>query len=128
MRLLSLDVGLTTGYCVQSEFKVLSLGNIVWDGNAQALRALLKHVLEDTMPDRCLIERPVIMRGELGDSLQAVLNAITGMRLPPCEYCQPSEWKPAFGKVKVPTAGVTVHERDAYRMGRWWLQTRQGSY
>lgn len=130
MRLLSLDVGITTGYCIQDEEgKVLDIGIIEWGGRDQ-LRAQLRDIISDKMPTHSLIEPPVIMRGPLGDTLKEVLEAVNGTRLPPCAYVQPSQWKGTpESKLKVPVKGsLTQHERDAYRMGRWWLQNAQRSH
>lgn len=129
MRLLSLDIGLSTGYCVQTEQGVVLEIGVFKFKDATSTRALVKQVIENWGPDATLLEMPVIIRGKLGDELKAVCDAITGIALPRVSYVTPAQWKGTpEGKSDVPVdSRLSVHERDAYRMGRWWLQSRQGS-
>jgi hypothetical protein len=129
VKLLSLDIGITTGYCVQTKAgKVLDIGTIQWK-NTEFTRQFIKQILADKTPDATLLEMPVIIRGPLGVELKQVCDAITGLALPRASYVTPSQWKGTKeAKLKVPVDyPVTVHERDAYRMGRYWLQSGQGS-
>jgi hypothetical protein len=107
---------------------VLEIGTFVFS-DATSTRVLVKQVLQNWAPDATLLELPVIIRGKLGDELKLVCDAITGIALPRVSYVTPAQWKGTpEGRSEVPVdSKLTVHERDAYRMGRWWLQSRRSS-
>lgn len=120
--LLSLDLGQTTGYAVFKEGEPVETGNIPLRG----YRDILQGIVLDFLPTHSIAERPVIFRGPLGDSLQEVINWTNVVLYHQVKYIHPSDWKQTpFKKHAVPR-GLTPHERDALRMGYWYLSKLEG--
>lgn len=125
VKLLSLDLGLTTGYCIQSpKGHIFQLGILEYESEKQ-FEAMLTHLLTANLPNKYVVEAPVILRGPLGDKLTSVVAATKRVLRQGGDWIEPSQWKGSpEGKLKVPVDyKITPHERDAYRMGQWWLKT-----
>jgi hypothetical protein len=131
MRVLSLDLGVTTGWAVHYRFgdggaALLGNGILSYSTYTTSLPTILR--VWDI--DHVALEMPLLVtRGQLRSQLDNVIawtmSAIGD--LPRTEFYA-SDWKPtAYAKKKVPR-GTTTHERDAIRMGMWFTETRlQGS-
>lgn len=123
--LLSLDLGVTTGWAVfESDIWYPSIhGTCSVEDFASQMDEI---ELIWGRAEKIVLEKPIIVRGNLGNILEGLLW-IAHQVLREHENVvevQPSEWKPhpiASSPVK---KGITVHERDAIRIGRWYLATR----
>lgn len=131
MRVLALDLGVTTGWASLYRFadggaSVVATGVFTYANYTSALPA----ILESWDFDHIAIEMPLLVtRGQLRNQLDNVVawTMSTIEDLPRTEFYA-SDWKPtAYAKKKV-QRGLTPHERDAIRMGLWFTETRlQGS-
>ena len=120
-RVLSLDVGVTTGYAVHyfHPFSLIETGTL----HADVLRKHLDDLKLLHMPSYTVAERPVIVRGPLGDQLENVMSIVRVMFDHQVEFVDPATWKQTpFSEVKCPS-GLTPHERDAIRLGAWFCDT-----
>ena len=122
MRVLSIDLGVTSGYVVMTpEERMLDHGIIDY--------VIYGEVLEELMvkfhPTDYLIEEPVIIRGQIGSKLQVLLQKTDKRLGSVATYVPPARWKnsPA-AKYPLPGRGIlpSQHEKDAYRMALWYLR------
>ena len=126
MIILSLDPGHTTGWCkidvVENQPSYVFSGNIsVKNGNlAHALRHLLNEDLDAVIIERLPHNLPPIM-----STVRTTINEATKSY----EFLEisvevgPGEWKPVTRRYPLPKLDwrTTQHERDAWRMGVFWL-------
>lgn len=117
-QVLSLDVGVTTGYAVH----FLHPFGLVTTGTADV--DVLEHTLRDILllhtPSHSVAERPVIVRGPLGDKLERAMSIVRVALDHQVEFVDPSQWKQTrFSELGCP-GGLTTHERDAIRLGAWY--------
>lgn len=119
MRILALDLGLTTGWaCVDERANVLGLGQIPYQ-DPEAFVNLVSHY----KPDHVVVEPPVIIRGPLGEKLTGVITHVRSI-IPGAVDVDPAQWKNSWwGDAEVPRAS-SQHEKDALRMAYWYLDTR----
>lgn len=121
--LLALDIGITTGYAVYSVGahgippKLKEIGDIQEENFEQTV----KYLRDKYTVSYSVAERPVIMRGDLGNRL-ARLIAITDHELShQIRFIDPSRWKSSPAR-KAPTPrGTSQHVKDAIRIGVWYL-------
>jgi hypothetical protein len=120
-KLLSLDLGLTTGYAViWYSGEIHETGNLPWE----SIDSVLKEWVPLILPTAAVAEAPIIFRGELGRKLESVTDAAKKHLAGRLEIIHPAAWKNSkYKRAKVPR-GLTVHERDAIRLGLWYLHTR----
>lgn len=119
--ILSIDPGGTTGWAFITEHRV-ETGIIT--RNTPANRFPQNHVRNALVslrvkykPDVTVVERmPMRLQPWLRQIVEDCENIF-----PQRHLIGPGEWKPVSGKVPTPLHGVTVHERDAYRMGIFYL-------
>lgn len=118
--LLALDLGITTGVAVLSlpvpadpdDLGIVAHGTISLD----SLEHTLKHLLLEYMPRKRVVEEPIIIRGPLGDSLEHAM-AICRRVIYPFQKITPAQWKShPLAKTPLPR-GISIHERDAIRLG-----------
>jgi len=128
--LVALDIGITTGVAVYwyggkdlrgelrytlEETEVLS---------PDFLRDGIKRIIRQYMISYSVAELPLIVRGPLGNDLQECVNIVRAELPHQCEWVAPSQWKGTpSSKIKCPR-GLTAHERDAIRIGHWYMATR----
>lgn len=128
MNLLSLDLGLTTGWAHllmrevqrfgEHEFLVEDYGII----SEEDLGEVLPQLRQDVQPDLVLMEKPVIMPGQLGRELQSAVTVACAV-FPRHVETTPAQWKPSpYSSYPLPR-GTSPHARDAVRMGIWWLKS-----
>lgn len=123
-KLLSLDLGLTTGYAV-----IWSDGTIQESGNFTAdfiLSGDFKEwaTMPEAMPSRSVGERPLIFRGKLGNDLERIVKAVEQVLTRQIDFVTPAEWKQTPWKKHPLPRGLSTHERDAIRLGLWYLNDR----
>jgi hypothetical protein len=131
MRVLALDLGVTTGWSSIYRFHDGSASVVAFSTLPYSTyTASLPTILQTWRFDHIAIEMPLLVtRGQLRSQLDNVIawtmSAIGD--LPRTEFYA-SDWKPtSYAKKKVPR-GLSSHERDAIRMGLWFTETRlQGS-
>ena len=122
MRILAIDPGHTTGWCkieVEDEKpKYVFSGNIDHEKSfSHAIHSLLNDLsLTKTIVERPPYNLPPIMGRVVGDVILAICER-------PMTYVSPAEWKPITGRYPLPKLDwrTTRHERDAWRMGVFWL-------
>lgn len=117
--ILSLDVGITTGFAVldvdglELDSTLLVHGTI----EASGLEKWLNTLLLMHKPRWSVAEMPIIVRGKLGNQLQKIVITVKRTLDHQVEEITPSEWKPhPLAKTPLPR-GLTTHERDAIRLG-----------
>lgn len=118
-RLLALDIGITTGWAVYHvETKdLLEYGEISEHSFRQELKVLRdRHVVSYSVA-----ERPVIIRGRLGDRLQKLIAIVDQELMRQVEYIEASRWKPTPAAKYQTPRGTSQHTKDAIRIGYWYL-------
>lgn len=116
--LLSLDLGVTNGWAVLNLDGPLE-DCIVESGSTDL--ALLERWLTTLLilrrPRWSVAEKPVIIRGPLGDQMHEAISITERVLSHQVEMWTPSQWKPhPLAKTPLPR-GLTPHERDAIRLG-----------
>ena len=117
-KILSLDLGLTTGYAVYQRPgpHLLECGDIAEEEFERNLKVLLRKYT----PSEVVAEAPVIVRGELGNRLQGVMTHAHSILHPHVLFVDAARWKPTpFAKAECPK-GLSQHARDAIRLGLWF--------
>lgn len=121
MTLLSVDLGVTTGLAVLSlDGEVLSHEAI----NVRQLQSRLLFLSETFVISHVVCERPIIMRGPLGEELAYGLSELEIVFEDPKPYYVEAHWWKShpLAKQAEPKVG-TAHERDAIRLG--WVYLRR---
>lgn len=120
-KLLSLDLGITTGYAV-----IWANGELHESGNLNSgfMVTSLAEWITILQPSRSVAELPVIVRGKLGDELQTVVDATKKALTRQVDLVDPAEWKQTPWKKHPLPRGLSTHERDAIRLGLWYLNDR----
>jgi hypothetical protein len=123
--LLSLDLGLTTGFAIFDPYADMSLdghGHILKDDLEQTLKRFLK----DHLVRWSVAERPVIIRGSLGDQLQEVISITRRVLDHQVTLVDPAQWKQSpSAKITLPR-GLSTQEIDDIRLGFWFQETHKG--
>lgn len=117
-KILSLDLGITTGYAVYQKPgpHLIACGDIGEDKFDLDLKALVRKFT----PAEVVVEAPVIVRGELGNRLQALVTHAHVILHPHVLFVDAARWKPTpFAKAECPK-GLSQHARDAIRLGLWF--------
>ena len=116
MKLLSLDLGITTGYAVLDEDLVIEANT----AHYSVFEKVLKGLRDDYLISFSVAERPVIIRGQLGDQLQEIINITSHELMRQVVFVDPAQWKPTlWGKYPLPR-GTSPHVKDAIRLGLWY--------
>jgi hypothetical protein len=119
--LLALDLGVTTGYAVfTKDAALIDHGTISDDFIVRELNRLLTTFLIS----RTVAEMPLLIgRGQLQKRLEKVIAAPRSIFRAALTEVDPASWKQTpYYKATVPR-GLTQHERDAIRLGMWYMQT-----
>lgn len=120
MRILAIDPGHTTGWCkieVEDEKpKYVFSGNFDRANIEHAMRNLLTTPIDKVVIERLPYNLPPIMR-EVDSGIKVHLKSFI------IYLTAPSEWKPITRRYPLPKLDwrTTQHERDAWRMGVFWL-------
>lgn len=125
MIILSLDIGVTTGWAVIEGDYLHDYGQFPED----TFSNLLNVVIERYKPEFIVAEKPLIMLGELGAKLQKKINQ-TNYRLDGRRgfiWIRPSDWKDSRQSNWAVPKGSSQHEKDAIRMAQWYRFQLQGS-
>ena len=134
-RILAIDPGITTGYCIMStDGTIIESGNLDIDDLLEEETVLDDYAVYSTltMPTTLVVieEIPTFANSELGRSLRAVIEHLTRM-YPMANWIRPTEWK-SIGPISnypVPKTWTlrmkTPHQKDAFRIGTYYL-TRKG--
>ena len=119
-QLLTLDLGLTTGYAVlNNNGKVIFKGKYDWRDQERSLKLLLSAYT----PTHVLAETPVIIRGPLGEKLDHVVSQVRLIVGSDLIEIDPARWKNSWwGGVRFPGRKMSRHVQDAIRMGWWFLE------
>lgn len=114
MRLLAIDVGDTTGWCLFRDGEVEDHGHFQFEAQ-QALPAIWYD--SRRQPDKVVVEPPIMRTARWRLLVTEIRNRFDYWEV------RPADWKPRFGKARLP-AGVpfkTQHEKDACRIGLYAL-------
>lgn len=116
MKVLAIDLGETTGYCLLG-----NAGEILSHGTSPLGIAIRTSI----QPDLVVVERPGFV-GAGARIQEQYSDAVSGYRnlYPNVKVVRPADWMPRFGRHPLPERGVlpTQHEKDAYRMAHWARQ------
>lgn len=125
-KVLSLDLGITTGWCVRTvNGELMAYGTLQYNGGPDYEHALTQLILH-YLPSYVVAEPPVIDgRGKLQRDLQEVVARTKVVIRQGMTWVDPADWKQRFGKAKLPPQfrGSSTHEKDAYRISEYWLKT-----
>lgn len=125
-RLLTIDLGITTGWCVREmDGTCVAAGHDGWPGE-ENLNGMFLSYVNRYLPSYVCIEAPVLIaRGELQGKLAALIREARAVYRSNTDWVTPAEWKPRFRVHPIPDDVVltTTHARDAYRIAQWWLIT-----
>ena len=132
MRVLAIDLGETTGFCVlegNREPNVSDLSDRMksWyldHGTTQMFGVV--PLLDDYEIDLVVIERPASIRAgariqeQYSDAISSFRQTYGAEKV---KVVKPADWMPRFHSYPLPGRGVlkTQHEKDAYRMAHWAL-------
>ncbi len=133
--LLALDPGGSTGFCVfDHHAEVASYGTITqmsktsrapgWSSTRYLRDALGS--LRTRRFDVVVIEQPPLSAGKDMRAVVDVVNEIFPQEMPGLARVtvMPGQWKPVTGKILIPFAAKTQHEKDAYRMGMFYYLSK----
>jgi hypothetical protein len=120
--LLSLDVGLTTGWAVHdTRSTLLAYGEVDF---AEERLVRFEELRDKWMPSWTVVEPPVIERGVLGDQLSEVIHEVKLTFNRQIVNVLPAQWKPhPLASTPCPR-GTTTHMKDAIRLGVWYIAVR----
>lgn len=117
-RLLSLDIGITTGYAVHNfEGELLEYGEIT----EHALKQEVARLRDQYKVSRSVAERPIIIRGRLGDRLAKLIFIVESELMRQVQMIDSAQWKPSPSKKHPTPQGTSTHVKDAIRIGHWYL-------
>ena len=114
LRLLSLDLGITTGFAT-------------WDGAELSEHGVVPdyflrqwcYEMSEREWDAVIGEEPIYIRGPLGESLQDVTRVVKNF-FPDIRMFSASQWKNTkYRNAEVPPK-ISIHARDAIRFGTWF--------
>lgn len=126
MNLLTLDLGVTTGWC---QFWVDGQPDDEWgitdygDAHLDDLGRVLPSLARDQIYGAVILEKPLLSHpGPLQKQLHTVVTMAEAV-FPMHISITPSQWKPStWSRYPLPS-GTSQHVRDAVRMGVWWLKS-----
>lgn len=125
-RLLTLDLGLTTGWCVRNmDGSCIAAGHVEWPGE-EHLSEMFSFYVQHYLPSYVAIEAPVLIaRGELQGKLAMLIREAKNVYRTNTDWITPAQWKPRFRDYPLPedVKLATQHAKDAYRIAQWWLIT-----
>lgn len=122
MKILAIDLGETTGYCLLDSVEKESVYSF---GTLQLGDDLPDNVIHQ-LPNLVVVERPAFIgagarvQGQYSDALHLYRLIFGAERV---KVVKPADWMPRFHSYPLPMRGMlrTQHEKDAYRMARWAL-------
>jgi hypothetical protein len=119
MDVLALDLGYTTGWAYFKNAKVREVGTfVIEDADEQyvEIRTLGR-------PVHVVIEKPVIIRGLLGDEMAGLIARTEAEYGNTIYSVSPSQWKPhpITRQTRPHLKGYSQHEKDAICIGAWYL-------
>lgn len=113
------DLGMTTGVALLTNNYGLRASEAISVGQ-------LTHALQQAREYDIVIEAPLIIgRGSLARDMEDITFAVRKFLDQHVEgkvcWCSPSQWKPTPAYAISVPQGLTQHERDAIRIGAWYL-------
>ena len=125
MKILALDLGITTGYAVFDSDLEVNLPVEYGEIKDTDLEYRLKQLKLAYLVTHSVCERPVIIRGKLGSRLEELLSIVRVQLDHQVQFVDPAQWKPTpWGKATTPPK-LSTHARDAIRLGLWYRASLQ---
>jgi hypothetical protein len=126
MYLLTLDLGRTTGWASWYD-----PDRVHKYGNATDLNELFLYIRNIGVPMHVVVEKPVVIRGPLGDEMAALIARTESEYGEIIVYVTAADWKPhpitSDLKVELKRMGMknlSKHELDAICIGCWYMNVR----
>ncbi len=123
-KLLSIDPGKLTGFVLfesVTTFQIEISGTVPSDEIESWVDEIRNRLEGDSL---IVIERlPTPVLGTLGQILRHV-TGVLDTAFPNADHLLPGHWKPVTQNVTTPSTLSIIHERDAYRMGWYYLNYR----
>lgn len=120
MKVLAIDLGRTTGYAYLVKNRVKTFGTFTdVDEGYVGLRTLGE-------PNFVIVEKPILIRGPLGDEMAALIARTEAEYGNTIEYVTAAQWKPhpITHQARKKLKGYSEHEKDAICIGLWFWWTR----
>lgn len=127
MRLLSLDLGITTGYAILSGGgAVLAYGEL-YNQRADPLQVKLMRLQDRSAITHVVAEKPLLVgQGQLSKDLEAVILNYK-LVFPDAAEITPAQWKQTPFRAEPCPRGTSPHVKDAIRLGLYYLSTLKAS-
>lgn len=123
MRLLSLDLGITTGFAVLSPSGgIFAYGDLL-NEDIEPLQFKLAAIKDVWKPTHVCVEKPLIVgRNQLARDLERVVRNCLFVWPHPVEIT-PAQWKQTPFRAEPCPRGASPHARDAIRLGLYYLSS-----
>lgn len=119
MNLVTVDLGDTTGWAWFEDGVWQSAGT-------KPLGAVLRYLINNfSHIDTVVLERPALVEtGKKANEYAEVVASFAVRYKKKLQMVRPTDWKQRYGTYPLPGRGVlkTKHERDAYRIGIWYME------
>ena len=119
MDTLALDLGRTTGFALFHDDDLSKVGEFVDPDEGYLMIRTL------TQPDQVVVEKPIVIRGELGNEMAGLIARTEAEYGDKITYVTPSQWKPHPLTKKIlhnmRRKNLTKHEKDAICIAGWFL-------
>jgi hypothetical protein len=123
----AIDPGVSTGWAYISPFDC-EVGTILINAaTGGSYKEVLAKLLDEFRPEKVVIERMptytpwMPIASKIADQCKQVVVEYLRSNWDNFFLIGPGEWKPVTGKEELPFKMKTQHEKDAYRMGRYFL-------
>lgn len=119
MDTLSLDLGRTTGFAFFRDDDLQKVGEFVDPNEGFLLIRTLTH------PDHVVVEKPIVIRGELGNEMAGLIARTEAEYGDKITYVNASQWKPHPLTKRIlkntRKKNLSKHEKDAICIAGWFL-------
>lgn len=125
MSILSIDPGICTGWALlDDEWEPLETGTCQPDGLEEALHPDSLHLNRFQIEATVIEETPIPSFSEMNRQL---LDVMTNLRswYPDAIFVRPGVWKNSPAYYISLSNTLTIHEKDAVRLGLYFLSTRE---
>ena len=128
MKILSLDPGITTGYAIlEPNGDLVESGNLCQEDLDDSILVALS---SDTNISVVIEDIPIPTRSPMNRQLAEIVSWLD-YHFPKARKVSPGVWKTNLPVANLPiprkweNSGMTTHQKDAYRMGVWFMLQKE---